>query len=194
MNNDIAGIMGGQAFDTHSVEPASDFSPLPPGEYPVIIEKAEVKQTKAGTGSYLQIQLSVIGEKYQNRKLFGRITLANPNETAVDIGRRELAALGQAVGLKAITDSQQLVNARLLVKVKVKKGKNSIEDNEIAAYKPLVNAPAPSPASPPTQATGYNGNNGGFVPGPGAKEAHRAFEDAAQPQDNTDSGVPPWMR
>ena len=49
---DLSAFFGqqGGAFDTHSVQPQEDLQYLPPGDYPVLVDKAEIKATKAGKG------------------------------------------------------------------------------------------------------------------------------------------------
>ncbi len=132
----IADIYGG-GFDTSSVEAASGFEPLAAGWYPVEIENAEIRDTKAGTGKYLKLELSVIGEQHNGRKLWPNINLMNPNAKAVEIGMRELAALGLACGLAAITDTDELLGKQIQARVKIKQEKGYDPDNEVTAYKPL---------------------------------------------------------
>jgi len=145
--NDLASLFG-QGFDTHSVEPQSDFDVLPPGKYPVLIEKAEVKQTKAGTGHYLETQMVVLDGPAKNRKLWDRINIQNPSTQCVEIGLRQLAALGQAVGLAAIADSSQLLNKACVASVKVKD-----DQNEIRTYTPFEDAPSVQQSFQPPYAT-----------------------------------------
>lgn len=143
----------GAGFDTHSVEPQSDFEVIPPGKYPVLIEKAVVKPTKKGDGHYVEITLSVLDGPCKNRKVWDRINIQNPSDKCVEIGLRQLAALGQAIHLAAIQDTAQLLNQVCIAHVKVKD-----EQNEVRTYSALEvpgaatsNAP-PNPAAPPQYA------------------------------------------
>ena len=55
-------------FNADEVEVVDDdFSPLPPGNYPVIVESSEFKETRAGNGKFLLLQLMVIDGKGKNR-------------------------------------------------------------------------------------------------------------------------------
>ena len=152
--SDIAEIMGGD-FATDSVPAASGFDPLPPGWYPVEIEKAEVKQNKAKNGAYLWLQMTTIGQDYNGRKLFARVTLANPNATAVEIGHRELAAIGVALGLPTIGSSEQVIGGQLQVKVAVRPAEGTNDaDNEIKGYKALgEGTAAPAAKAAPAKTT-----------------------------------------
>ncbi len=78
-------------FDANQVEPSSDFEPIPAGKYQAVITDSEMKQTKSGTGSYLQLSFQIIEGPYQNRLLWARLNLDNPNETARKIAQGELA-------------------------------------------------------------------------------------------------------
>ena len=155
----ISEIYGGQGFNTDRDDAATGFAPMPPGWYPAEIEKAELKTNKNQTGRYLQLEMTVVGEKYANRKLWAMITLVNPNEKAVEIGQRELAALGQAAGLPVITDSDELLGKTVQVKIKVDQDEGYEPKNVVTGYKPVgevSNTPRQTPTksnipAPPTQ-------------------------------------------
>jgi len=133
--SDIADVMG-SAFNPQEHDTTQEFEALPPGEYPVLIDAAEVKLTKAKTGSFLKLETSVIEGEYKGRKIFHNITLKNPNAKAEEIGVRELATLGQAVAMLAITDSSELVNKAVIVKLKVKDDPQYGKQNEVVTFKP----------------------------------------------------------
>ena len=77
-------------FDATQVEPTSDFEPIPAGKYVAVITDSEVKDTKSGRGSYLQLAFQITEGEYKNRFLWARLNLENPNQTAVKIARAEL--------------------------------------------------------------------------------------------------------
>ena len=54
-------------FNAAAVEPQQSFDALPPGRYEVIITDSEMKDTKAGTGQYLQLTFDVIGGQHNGR-------------------------------------------------------------------------------------------------------------------------------
>lgn len=138
--------MGG-AFVPDQYETA-EYGPVPAGDYPVVIEKAEVKDTKRGDGKYVWIQASVTGEQFKGKKFFHNFNILNPNQQAEEIGRRELASLGKAISIPAIQDTSELVDRSLIVKVKVKD-----EENEITAFKPLSGAPSAPAKTAPTRSS-----------------------------------------
>ena len=77
-----------------------DFAPLPAGWYQVRIEKAELKQTNAGTGTMLKLQLKVEGPSHANRVMFDQIVLKR-TDAQFDAKGEPLngAAKNQSIGL-----------------------------------------------------------------------------------------------
>ncbi len=141
---DISEIYGGE-FIVGDHEPTNDFEPLPAGLYMVEIDNAEVKTTKAGTGRYLKLEMSIIGQDYMGRKIFANINLKNPNKQAEEIGLRDLAALGLAIGVTTIKDTTDLLGKPLIVKLSVKPGDGNYgPNNEVRAYKSIKGTTAPT--------------------------------------------------
>jgi len=141
-------------FDASQVEPSASFDPIPAGKYLAAITESEMKATKTGAGSYLQMAFTVLDGEYKNRMLWARLNLNNPNATAVKIARSELSALCRAVGVLQPRDSVELHNIPLLITVKLKKREDTGElTNEIKGYEPKAAAagqPQQAPASDTT--------------------------------------------
>lgn len=122
-------------FDARTVEPTADFEPIPAGKYIAAITESEMKPTKAGTGNYLQLTLTILEGEFKNRVLWARLNLNNPNATAVKIARSELSAICHAVGVLSPKDSVELHNLPLQITVKLKKREDTGElTNEIKGY------------------------------------------------------------
>ena len=122
-------------FDARTVEPTADFEPIPAGKYLAAITESEMKSTKAGTGSYLQLTFTILEGEFKNRVLWARLNLNNPNATAVKIARSELSAICHAVGVLSPKDSVELHNLPLQITVKLKKREDTGElTNEIKGY------------------------------------------------------------
>ena len=177
---DIADIYGG-AFDTDVEDAATGgFEALPAGWYPVQIDNAEIRDTRAKTGKILAIEMSVIGEKYNGRKLFANLNLVNPNEQAQAIGQRELAAIGQAVGLAALTDTNELLGRQLQCRAKVEKDEAHGDRNAVTAYKALTDHPAPASnqaaAPAPSPAAVKQSPKAAVPPAASAKTKKRPWE------------------
>ena len=124
-------------FDAREVEPAS-FDPLPAGKFEVVIVASELKPTKAGTGSYLELKFQVVQEgEHKGRLLWDRLNLHNPNETAVSIARGQLSSLCRAVGVLTPGDSQELHDLPLIVRVTQRtRADNGEITNEIKQFYP----------------------------------------------------------
>ncbi len=145
-------------FDANRVEPTTDFDPLPAGKYLAVITESEMKPTKAGTGSYLQLTFEILDGPHKGRKVWARLNLANSNETTVKIAQAELSAICRAVSVLAPNDSVELHNLPLVIAVKCKKRADTGEiSNEVRGYSPkaslaesAVKPSAPSANGMPT--------------------------------------------
>lgn len=136
-------------FDANQVDPTSDFEPIPASKYVAVITESEMKPTKAGTGNYLQFTFQIIEGPYQNRLLWARLNLDNPNETARKIAQGELSAICRAVGVITPRDSVELHNLPLMIHVKCKKRADTGEiTNEIKGYSKKESPQPAATASP----------------------------------------------
>jgi hypothetical protein len=139
-------------FDARQVEPATEFEPLPAGKYLAVITNSELKPTKAGNGSFLELTFEVIEGQFQSRKLWARLNLENQNALAVKIARAELSALCRSVGVMEPRDSTELHNLPLVITVKQKADADGEIRNEIKAYskREAANPARPAQAANPT--------------------------------------------
>ncbi len=145
--------LAGYNFNAEEVEPSSSFDPIPAGWYTAIISASELKATRDGYGEYLSLTLQVIEGQYENRLVFARLNLKNANDKAVDIARKDLAAICRAVGVMSPQASEELHDIPLMIKVKVRAASGDYEaSNDIGGYKAVEGAnltPAPKAASKP---------------------------------------------
>ena len=126
-----------QSYNSEENNESSGFSVIPEGNYHVMIDKSEWKDTKAGTGKYINFQMKVVDGEYAGRVLFDILNLINPNPVAVDIARKTLNSMCQACGLTNVEDTDELHGIVFEVKVKVEEGTGDNPDrNKIAAYLP----------------------------------------------------------
>ncbi|MEQ9616638.1 MAG: DUF669 domain-containing protein [Phycisphaerales bacterium] len=125
-------------FNASEVDPAVGFDPVPAGKYLAVITESEMKPTKAGTGSYLQLTFQIVEGECKGRLLWARLNLDNPSAMAVKIARAELSAICRAIGVMVPKDSVELHNLPLVIKVACRKrddvgGAGEIT-NEIKGY------------------------------------------------------------
>jgi hypothetical protein len=123
--SDVTAFLGG-AFRPGEHEASQDFEVLPPGDYPVVIETASIKQTKAGNGHYVEVTLQVLDGPAKGRKIWDRMNIDNPSQQAVGIAKRQLAALGQSIGIPEIVDTDQLIGKLTYAVIKVKGNNNEV--------------------------------------------------------------------
>jgi len=140
-------------FDANTVDPTTNFDPVPAGKYMAIIAASEMKATKTGKGCYLELQFQIIEGEYANRNVWARLNLDNPNQQAVQIARAQLSAVCRAVGVMTPKDSCELHNLPLVIDVKCKKRQDTDElTNEVKGFlkKESPAAPArPASSAPP---------------------------------------------
>lgn len=145
-----------RGFNADEVEPNESFDPIPAGEYLCIITASETKPTKSGNGSFLELEFEVIDGPHKGRKLWDRLNLVNPNETAVKIAQATLSAICRAVGVITPTDSCELHDVPLLVKVRIERRADTDEPtNVIKGYRrrdagPPATGPAAAPVTRPS--------------------------------------------
>lgn len=145
-------------FDANRVEPSTDYDPLPAGKYLAVITESEMKPTKAGTGSYLQLTFEILEGQFKGRKVWARLNLANSNEMTVKIAQAELSAICRAVGVLAPNDSVELHNLPLVITVKCKKRDDTGDvTNEIKGYAKKETSQPPAPSVGASSSPSANG-------------------------------------
>lgn len=131
--------------------PKSDrqqFDPLPDGWYDVTIDSAEVKQTKAGNGSYIKVRYNVTGPTHGGRVVFGNFNISNPNPKAEEIGRKQLGELMTAISLAELSDTDQLVGGQLRIKLATRSSPEYGDQNEVKGYRLRGGSAQPAAAKP----------------------------------------------
>jgi hypothetical protein len=109
----------GGTFDANNVEPSAPVEIFPPGKYIVQIVQSEMRDTKAGGGQMLWLELEIVDGPAKGRKLWDRLNLVNPNQKAVEIAQRTLSAICHAVGKLQVSDSEELHFKPMLATVNV---------------------------------------------------------------------------
>jgi len=127
-------------FNGAGQEAMDDFSVVPADTYNVQIVKSEVVKTKAGDGTLLKTQMKIIDGKFKGRIIFGQYNLTNPNPQAVEISKRQMKTLCDAVGKPdGVKDSNELHNIPFQFKLSIKPAQGVYaEQNEIKFYSKYV--------------------------------------------------------
>jgi hypothetical protein len=122
-------------FDASQVDPSQPVEAIPSDKYNVEITKSELKPTKTGNGSYLELELTVLEGEYRGRKVWDRLCLNHPTPKTVEIARANLSAICHAVGVMKPHDSTELHHIPLTVNVKLKKDDSTgTIFNEVRGY------------------------------------------------------------
>lgn len=132
--------LGGQ-FDASQVDPTPRFQVVPRDKYPVQIVNSQMKATNDGHGSYLELELEIIEGPFAGRRVFDRLNLVNANPMTVEIAQKALSQICHAVGVLAVSDSEQLHHKAMVADVRVRPsrtdpatGKTYDESNEVRGY------------------------------------------------------------
>lgn len=133
------------SFNSNEHEEMGDFSALPKGDYTVKITESDYVQNSKKTGHILKITRTVVGGKFDGRKIFSNLNLDNPNPVAVEIANKEFTSTCKACNLVVVEDSEELHNIEHTINL----GVNKDGENTIKAILPLSRQAAPeSPSSP----------------------------------------------
>ena len=132
--------------------PQSDrsYDLLPEGWYDATISKAEVGNTKAGTGTKIDVRYDITGPTHQGRVVFGNLNIRNPNPKAEEIGRQQLGDLLRSIGIAKVSDTDQLIGNRCSIKLVTKTSEGYEPSNEIKGWKAIEGASIPKPAASPS--------------------------------------------
>jgi|LauGreDrversion4_2_1035121.scaffolds.fasta_scaffold135833_2 hypothetical protein len=119
---------------------------LPAGDYTMQIVQSDLRDTKAGDGQYIWLELEVMGPKYAGSRFWERLNLFNKSEATVKIAKKTLGNICNAVGVSVFEDTEQLHFKPMKVTITHKENKMGGLDAR-AAYYPL-NGATPAAAAP----------------------------------------------
>lgn len=112
-------------FDLSSTEPATNnFTPIPKGIYKLVLEKAELKDTKSGGGQYVACSFEIVNGEYAGRKIWNNFNTKNNNAQAVEIGMSNLRAMIDNSSMPnklKFTDPSELCGLQVYASVGVEK-------------------------------------------------------------------------
>jgi len=155
---------------------------IPAGEYELLVERTEMKKTKAGDGSYINVRFVVASGQHRGASFFGIYNFTNPNKTAENIGRGEFKDLCAACGMRIegekgnrrvldpvtgmpIQGPDAIKSKRFLGNVVVKRSEQYGDGNELKGCRPYTDMPAgytTSQDDPPFDPNDHNGSTGGL--------------------------------
>lgn len=114
-------IFAGFAIDTNDPALADSFAPIPEGYYPAVVESIEQGFDKSG-GVRFTAKTRLRDCPFNGRVILENFNVGSSNPQAVEIGRKQLAALARACGVNgALTSPQQVVGVPIYVKIPAQK-------------------------------------------------------------------------
>lgn len=127
----------GTTFDANTLPQSTggNYDPLPAGWYTATITQAELKDTKSGSGQYIKVRYDITGPTHQGRVVFGNINIRNQNAKAEEIGQQQLGDLMRSIGLGRVTDTDELLNHSVSIKLKVREQEGYDPTNDVAGFK-----------------------------------------------------------
>lgn len=114
-------IFAGFAIDTNDPALADSFAPIPEGYYPAVVESIEQGLDKSG-GVRFTAKTRLRDCPFNGRVILENFNVGSSNPQAVEIGRKQLAALARACGINGVlTSPQQVIGVPIYVKIPAQK-------------------------------------------------------------------------
>lgn len=183
-------IFAGFNINTNDPELADSFAQIPEGYYPAVVESIEQGFDKSG-GIRFSAKVRLRDCQFAGRVIFENYNLGSQNPQAVEIGKKQLAALARACGVNGtLTSPQQVVN--IPVYAKIDPPKNNNKYNSIGAWLTVEagqQLAATRNKAPVTTSGG--GLSPAFVPPAAPQPAAPVFAAPAQPQPAAPAFVAP---
>ena len=135
----------------------NSFAPIAPGTYFVIMDECAVKETKSGTGSYINAKYRILNGQNEGKFIFHMFNIKNENPKAVEIGLGQLKTFMKCSGSKSerLTDVLDLIGMRCDAVVKIRHDDGYGDKAVISYFKPRPTdgsaqpqASTPQPKSP----------------------------------------------
>jgi uncharacterized protein DUF669 len=123
-------------FDPAKESDLSDFSPLAPGRYRLLVQDMDIKPTKKKDGRYVAVIFAEVNTK---KKVWMNFNIENPSEKAQQIGRGQLkqflASIGHTTKLESENDLYKITaNKSCHAEVTVEQGIDGVNRNKIVKF------------------------------------------------------------
>lgn len=132
-------------FNVSEVPEDPMFSPLPKGQYKVMIVDDEVKTSNAGN-ELIALTIEVIEGDFKGRKLWENLNLNCGNAVAVNMAMQTCKKIGEAIGNVNVQDTSEMLNKPLLIEVGIKAKDGEEPKNVIKKWLPLAAKVASRPS------------------------------------------------
>lgn len=150
-------------FDASEVEPRHPNEVRPAGWYACYPSASEMKPAKNGGAEYLEIEFTVYEpSEFAGSKFYDRLNVEHSNPVVQEIAYRTLSSICHATGVLVITDTEELHDQPLAIRISVTPGeigddgKEYGPKNEVKDYRAVdeveIGITAPLAASEPVEA------------------------------------------
>lgn len=141
-------------FNAANVEPQQTaFDPVPAGNYVAVITDSEIKATRSGRA--LKLTFRIVEGQHNNRLIWANLNVENQSAQAQEIAQKQLSALCHAVGVINLTDTLQLHDKPVRIRVKVRAAEGEYAaSNDVTGYEAVAGGsmPVAATAAPARQA------------------------------------------
>jgi hypothetical protein len=130
-----------------------DYTPIPEGIYDLVLDKAELKRTKAND-EMLSLVFAVNSGEYADRKIFTNLLMTHNNPDVVSIAKKQLDALIILAKVKfdGTTDCLEGKTLKTKVSVKARKDTGALQNEVLLALpKDGEQTTEAAPAKPSTR-------------------------------------------
>ena len=166
---------------------------LEPGQYEAQIISAEPVQSQNNpANSYLQCNIKIEGKA---DTIVDRLNLWNQSETAKEMANKTLAEIANALGMRTIPDSDDMLLRPLMVQVEIEVGSlkpdgtKYADKNVIGRYMPIG---AAAPAAPATLQAAWQAAQAPAAPPQAPSVPPAAPTPATSPSPAPVAAVPVW--
>lgn len=132
-------------FNAANVEPQQTaFDPVPAGNYVAVITDSDLKPTRSG-GRAMKLTFRIVEGQYNNRLIWANLNIENSSAQAQEIAQKQLSALCHAVGVINLTDTLQLHDRPVRIRVKVRPAEGEYAaSNDVTGYEAVAGSAAPA--------------------------------------------------
>lgn len=139
-------------FDAAQVEPQQTaFDPLPAGNYIAVVTDTDLRPTRSGRA--LKLSFRIVDGQFNGRMVWANLNIENASAQAQEIAQKQLSALCHAVGTINLSDTTQLHDKPVRIRVKVRPAEGEWPaSNDVTGYEVAPGAAVPVMAPPAARA------------------------------------------
>jgi len=122
-------------FRASDYEPSEGFTPVPAGDYQVMVVDANIDLTRNQESHLFKVTYQVTEGEFVNRKLWSQHNIDHRNPEAQNIARREVSALAHAINRPDAERMQDYLHGRCQVSVVIRQDEGYDPKNVIKGWK-----------------------------------------------------------